>query len=103
MIADRHCHFPMHLLAKNRKPLGTATGWLQRLRDDLDARAVAIAAHLFNDPHFWEGWRVDLNRLLLGQARLVCSVLYWPEDEFRFGSTPVPGAFKDLQDLLALV
>ena len=79
------------------------TGWLQRLEDDIDARAVGIAAHVFNDPRLWEGWRVDLNRLIAGDALLVCSVLFWPEDEFRLGSTPAPGAFEDLQNLLVFV
>jgi microsomal dipeptidase-like Zn-dependent dipeptidase len=103
VIADLHCHYPMHLLPKDRHPHRAAAGWLQGLKDEFDARAVGIAAHLFNDPHFWEGWRVDLNRLITGEAQIVCSVLFWPESEFRLGSTPAPGAFEDLQRLLTFV
>lgn len=103
MIADLHCHYPMHLLPKDRHPHHAATGWLERLKDDFDARAVGITAQLFNDQSLWAGWRVDLNRLITGEAQIVCSVLYWPEDEFRLGSTPAPGAFEDLTDLLGFV
>lgn len=103
MIADLHCHYPMHLLPKDRHPHHAAKGWLERLKDDFDARAVGIAAQLFNDPRLGVGWRVDLNRLIAGEAQIVCSVLYWPEDEFRLGSTPAPGAFGDLTALLGFV
>ena len=44
MIADLHCHYPMHLLPKDRHPHHAAKGWLKRLKDDVDARAVGITA-----------------------------------------------------------
>ncbi len=103
MIADLHCHYPMHLLPKDDHPHGRARGWLQRLKDEFDARAVAITAHLVNDPSLWQGWRVDLDGLINGDAQIVCSVLFWPASEFRLGSTPAPGAFEDLQKLLQFV
>ncbi len=102
MIADLHCHYPMHLLPTDHHPHALARGWLERLKDDFDADATALAADLFNDPR-WGKWRVDLDGLMEGGARIVCSVLYWPADEFRFGSEPASGSFGDLQSLLRLV
>ncbi len=100
MIADLHCHYPMHLLASDNHPHGRAGGWLQKLKDEFDQEAVKIAADLLNDRRWCAGWRVDLDGLVKADARIVCSVLYWPAAEFRFPSTPAPGAFADLQGLL---
>jgi len=103
VVADLHCHYPMHLLPSDRHPYRLARGWLDKLRGEFDADATAIAADLLNDPHLFGGWRVDLNGLLNGGARLVCSVLYWPAGEFRHGSQPESGTFGDLQSLLSVV
>lgn len=103
MIADLHCHYPMHLLQQDHHPHGVAAGWLERLKDEIDARAVAIAGHLLNNPEPWRGWRVNLDGLIKGDARLVCSVLFWPPSEFRLGTVPAPGSFEYLQSLLRFV
>lgn len=34
MIADLHCHYPMHLLPRDHHPHGVAGGWLQKLKDE---------------------------------------------------------------------
>ena len=103
MIADLHCHYPMHLLPSDRHPHRLAGGWLRKLRDEFDAEGVAIAGDLLNDPRWCGGWRVDLDGLVQGEARLVCSVLYRPADEFCFGTQPERGSFGDLQSLLRFV
>jgi len=102
LIADLHCHYPMHLLPSDHHPHGLAHGWLEKLKGDFDAEATGIAADLFNDPRSGR-WRVDLDGLVQGGARIVCSVLYWPADEFRLASQPASGSFADLQSLLSLV
>ena len=103
MIADMHCHYPMHLLEDDEHPHGAMAGWLQDLADSLRAEALGIVAHLVNDPRLSAGWRVDLDGLVAGQVGLVCSVLYWPAGEFRIGTRPAGNAFADLQGLLARV
>ena len=92
----------MHLLETDDHPHRRAAGWLERLKDEFDADATALAADLFNDAHPCE-WRVNLDGLLQGGARIVCSVMYWPADEFRLGSAPASGSFEDLQGVLSLV
>ena len=69
MIADLHCHYPMHLLPKDDHPLGATKGFLHWLKDEFDARAVAIAGHFLNNPHWWQDWRVNLERRKLGILR----------------------------------
>ncbi len=103
MIADLHCHYPMHLLPADHHPHGLAGGWLDKLKADFDAEAVRVAGDLLNDPRWCAGWRVDLDGLVAGGARMVCSVLYWPADEFRFADSPAPASFADLQSLLGVV
>jgi microsomal dipeptidase-like Zn-dependent dipeptidase len=103
VIADLHCHYPMHLLEGAENSHGAMAGWLQRLSDHIRAEAIGLAAHLVNDPRLSEGWRVDLDRLEAGQVGLLCSVLYWPAGEFRLGTKPAGNAFEDLQGLLARV
>jgi microsomal dipeptidase-like Zn-dependent dipeptidase len=103
VIADLHCHYPMHLLPRDHHPHGVAGGWLRKLKDEFDAEAVVTAADLLNDPRWCGGWRVDLDGLVQGEARIVCSVLYWPAGEFRFGTRPASGSFADLQSLLSFV
>jgi microsomal dipeptidase-like Zn-dependent dipeptidase len=107
MIADLHCHYPMHLLPDDRPPRSHARGWFERLRDALEAEALELLAHAVNHPGWTSGWRVDLDGLERSGTRLVCSVLYWPYAEFdldrSYGSAPEPGYFSDLMDLLERV
>jgi microsomal dipeptidase-like Zn-dependent dipeptidase len=83
MIADLHCHYPMHLIP--RKP-GPARSWLEWLGDSVEARVLELAAAFLNDPSLGQGWRVDLGKLKRGGAGIVCSVLYWPAAEFSLAS-----------------
>jgi microsomal dipeptidase-like Zn-dependent dipeptidase len=99
VIADMHCHYPMHLLEHDESPHAATAGWLQNLADHLRAEALGIVAHLVNDPRLSAGWRVNLDGLVAGQVGLVCSVLYWPAGEFRLGTRPAGNAFEDLQGL----
>ena len=99
MIADMHCHYPMHLLEDDEHPHGVMAGWLRDLADHVRAEGLGIAAHLINDPRLSDGWRVDLDGLIVGQVGLLCSVLYWPAGEFRLGTRPAGNAFQDLQGL----
>ncbi len=107
MIADLHCHYPMHLLPGDRHPHGSSAGWIQRLRDEIQADAEGVLAHVLNNPGLGAGWRVDLDGLERGGARIVCSVLYWPPAEFDFAtpyaSAPLPAYFGDLKHQLGRV
>jgi hypothetical protein len=82
VIADLHCHYPMHLVPAERHPRRVSAGWFRRLEDEFDADAVALLARVLNDPGWGESWRVDLDGLVQREARIVCSVLYCPADEF---------------------
>ena len=103
MIADLHCHYPMHLLPEDREPRGPSVGFFNRLRDRFDADAEEVFGRLLNNESWGSGWRVDLDGLEQGGARIVCSVLYWPPDEFNLDSTPEHGSFADLQAQLQCV
>jgi len=109
MIADMHCHYPMHLAAQAPKepwkesPNLTAEvmtaqprrpEWLEKLR----AGVLKAAANRLN---FRDGrWRVSLKELEAGQVRAVFSVLYEPFAELDldepYGAAPEPGYFDDL-------
>jgi microsomal dipeptidase-like Zn-dependent dipeptidase len=108
MLADLHCHYPMHLLARvpddptlqrmvraRRRPR-----WVDRLR----ARVLGVAARLLNYRRWSGGWRVDLDGLERGDTRVVLSVLYLPFAEMDldepFGAPPEPGYFADLIEQL---
>jgi microsomal dipeptidase-like Zn-dependent dipeptidase len=103
VIADLHCHYPMHLLARE----GDVTlesmvrarprpRWVDKLR----ALVLKIAARLLNFRRFSGTWRVDLKGLEDGDVRVVCSVLTLPFAEMdldeRYGARPEPGYFADL-------
>jgi microsomal dipeptidase-like Zn-dependent dipeptidase len=107
VIADLHCHYPMHLLPEDRHPHGVSEGFFRRLKDEFDASVEGLIARVANDAGWDSGWRVDLDGLIEGGAHLICSVLYWPPDEFDFdrsyGSPPGPGYFSDLQAQLQFV
>src|SRR5689334_4966317 len=104
MVADLHCHFPMHLLSRDRHPHGVSESWLDRVRDDVEADVEGVLARLINNPGWDAGWRVDLDGLEQGGARIVCSVLYWPPAEFDvdepYGADPEPGYFARLESQL---
>src|SRR4051794_7971185 len=108
VIADLHCHYPMHLL-ENAPPSDTydrmvrvrrRSRWLEKLR----ALVFRIAARNFNYRDHASGWRVDLDRLEKGDVRLVLSVLYEPFAEIdldeRPNADPEDGYFSDLIDHL---
>jgi microsomal dipeptidase-like Zn-dependent dipeptidase len=104
-IADLHCHYPMHLLPAEKHPHDVSEGFLNRLKGDLEHEAEGLLAKYLNDRSPDSGWRVDLDGLRRGGARLVCSVLYAPPDEFDidrpYAAPPGPGYFADLQGQLA--
>jgi microsomal dipeptidase-like Zn-dependent dipeptidase len=82
MIADLHCHYPMHLVADEPDAAGPKEGWLRRFVDKLEGGALDLVAKVVNDAGWSSGWRVSLEGLKTGGAGLVCSVLYWPASEF---------------------
>lgn len=84
MIADLHCHYPMHLVADEPDPGGPKEGWLWRFVDKVEGGIVDLAAKIVNDAGWSSGWRVSLEGLKTGGAGIVCSVLYWPASEFDF-------------------
>ncbi len=100
-IADLHCHYPMHLFPEEHSPGGRHESWGERLRNALQGVAVDLMAHLVNDAHVTGTWRVSLDGLEKGGAKLVCSVLYWPPAEFdfavKYGTPPLPAYFGDVQ------
>jgi microsomal dipeptidase-like Zn-dependent dipeptidase len=105
MIADLHCHYPMHLLADDASPSETydrivrvrrRPRWLDRLR----AAVLLIAARGFNYRNHASGWRVTFDGLERGHTGLVCSVLFEPFAEIDLDelpqSDPEDGYFADL-------
>jgi microsomal dipeptidase-like Zn-dependent dipeptidase len=103
VIADLHCHYPMHLLPEEHEPRERAKGFFAQLRDSFDRASEEVTGRLLNNPSWGSGWRVDLDGLERGGARLVCSVLYCPPDEFTLDPTPRPASFDDLRDQLEYV
>ena len=82
MFADLHCHYPMHLLPADTRAVGPDPSWTERILAVIDAGVIDVLKDLLND-RFWDfGWRVSLDGLEAGDARIVCSVLYWPQAEF---------------------
>jgi microsomal dipeptidase-like Zn-dependent dipeptidase len=108
MLADMHCHYPMHLTAEApggpapRQPMNLTAhamtrrrpGWLNALR----AVAIKIAANFINFED--DRWRVSLDELGAGDVRAVFSVLYEPFAEFDldepYGAPPEDGYFENL-------
>jgi hypothetical protein len=100
VIADLHCHYPMHLLGeepsetydKIRRVRGRPR-WLDRLRGFV----FRIAARRFNYP---DGCRVTFDGLEAARSGLVLSVLYMPFAEIDLDeapqSDPEDGYFADL-------
>jgi microsomal dipeptidase-like Zn-dependent dipeptidase len=107
VIADLHCHYPMHLLPEDRHPRGAAESWRDRIRNELQGDLEGLLAPCLNDARWGQGWRVDLDKLEQGGARLVCSVLYWPPAEFdfavKYASPPLAEYYEDLKYQLECV
>ena len=103
MIADLHCHYPMHLLPEEHEPRELSKGFFAELRDSFDRAGEDVVGRLANNPSWGSGWRVDFDGLERGGARLVCSVLYCPPDEFTLDPTPRPRSFDDLRGQLGYV
>jgi microsomal dipeptidase-like Zn-dependent dipeptidase len=82
MLADLHCHYPMHLVANEPDPGGPREGWLWQFLDKVEGGIVDLVARIVNDSEWSSGWRVSLDKLETGEAGIVCSVLYWPASEF---------------------
>jgi microsomal dipeptidase-like Zn-dependent dipeptidase len=82
MIADLHCHYPMHLVADEPDTAGPREGWLWQFVDKIEGGALDLIAKIVNDAGWSSGWRVSLEGLKTGGAGIVCSVLYWPASEF---------------------
>jgi microsomal dipeptidase-like Zn-dependent dipeptidase len=111
VIADLHCHYPMHVLAREptNPPLDGMVRvagrprWLNRLR----ASVLALAARLLNYRRFSDRWRVRLQGLEQGDVRVVLSVLYEPFAEMDLdewpGSKPEDGYYRDLRRQLEAV
>jgi microsomal dipeptidase-like Zn-dependent dipeptidase len=82
MIADLHCHYPMHLVADEPGAGGPDEGWLRQFVDKVEGEILDVVAKVVNDAGWSTGWRVSLEGLKTGGAGIVCSVLYWPASEF---------------------
>jgi microsomal dipeptidase-like Zn-dependent dipeptidase len=98
-IADLHCHYPMHLLARDpsvqadlpRRRRGKTKNlgfeYLIRIRRQpgfwpkLRAALVLALAKILNFRTERDTWRVDLDKLRAGGVRVVLSVLYLPAAE----------------------
>lgn len=107
MIADMHCHYPMHLAAQAPKralpetdlsaeqlgEISERPDWVERAR----AAGIKLAANFLNSD---DGWRVSLPELKRGDVRAVFSVLFEPFAEFDldepYGAAPEKGYFHDL-------
>jgi microsomal dipeptidase-like Zn-dependent dipeptidase len=105
MIADMHCHFPMHLVESEvEHPHARVLRWWDRLVEEVKGDAFELVAEIANDEAFGSSWRVSLDDLRDGGAGLVCSVLYWPFCEFELtsvrGGPPDPDAFAKLRTQL---
>jgi microsomal dipeptidase-like Zn-dependent dipeptidase len=104
MIADLHCHYPMHVLAQDASPSETYDR-LMRVRhrrhvlDRVRALVLRIAARGFNYRDHAGEWRVSLDGLEAAQTRLVLSVLFNPFAEVHLDEprpTDPAGYFTDL-------
>jgi hypothetical protein len=80
VIADLHCHYPMHVVMHEpRHRIEHLLRMRGRLRgDQIRVLVLRAASALFNDPHMWSAERVSVDYLRRGNARLVFSVLHSP-------------------------
>ncbi len=74
LIADLHCHYPMHVVAQAKGPYFG-------LKDKARGFAMRVAARAANHPSFFGDWRVSFSGLQEGKVRLVLSVLLSPFGE----------------------
>jgi microsomal dipeptidase-like Zn-dependent dipeptidase len=98
MIADLHCHYPMHLLVEDDeeeappdRPLNALVKNVRKrpsLTKKFLAAVLLLFARLINFRRFWGTWRVNLEGLEKADARLVFSVLYLPFAEFDWDEWP---------------
>ncbi|MEA2154126.1 MAG: hypothetical protein QOE11_266, partial [Solirubrobacteraceae bacterium] len=108
MIADLHCHYPMHLLGEDPSPAVTLDRMVRmrrsRWRDRLRALVLRIAARLLNYRNHASTWRVSFDGLEQARTGLVLSVLYEPFAEIDLDEPPMAdpedGYFADLIDHL---
>lgn len=95
-IADLHCHYPMHLLARDpavqaelphgarRQADNVTLEYVVRVRRQpgllakIRAFLLLVAAKVANFRSERDTWRVDLRKLRVGGVRVVFSVLYLP-------------------------
>ena len=92
MIADLHCHYPMHLLVKDEEdethPATSLNALVKKVRKRPSlwkkflAAVLMLFARAINFRRFWGTWRVSLDGLEEADTRLVFSVLYLPFAEF---------------------
>ena len=86
IIADLHCHYPMHLLGDvadlDARHAAQKPPWYRLLRR-LRGWVILQAARRINDTTKQSGWRVTLDRLEQGNVRIVLSVLYLPDAELQ--------------------
>jgi microsomal dipeptidase-like Zn-dependent dipeptidase len=112
-IADLHCHYPMHLLARDPsiqselsrarrgRPRNLTYEYVVRVRRQpgllakIRAFLLLLAARVANFRSERDTWRVDLDRLRAGGVRVVFSVLYLP-----FAEIDDPEGDGDYDELL---
>ncbi len=107
MIADLHCHYPMHLVADEPGAGGPDEGWLGQFVHKVEGEILDVVAKVVNNAGWSTGWRVDLEGLKTGGAGIVCSVLYWPAAEFDpphlNGAPPCESYFDDVKAQLEFI
>jgi microsomal dipeptidase-like Zn-dependent dipeptidase len=112
-IADLHCHYPMHLLARDPsiqselsrarrgRPRNLTYEYVVRVRRQpgllakIRAFLLLLAARVANFRSERDTWRVDLDKLRAGGVRVVFSVLYLP-----FAEIDDPDGDGDYDELL---
>jgi microsomal dipeptidase-like Zn-dependent dipeptidase len=107
VIADLHCHYPMHLVAGEPDAEGPGEKLFQRLEDRVEGGILDVVRRIANDAGLYSGWRVSLEGLRAGGAGVVCSVLYWPACEFDplhlNDEPPLDRYFEDLKRQLEFI
>jgi microsomal dipeptidase-like Zn-dependent dipeptidase len=109
MIADLHCHYPMHLLGEDVPPSTTFDHMLRMRRrprwlDRLRALILRAAARRLDYRNASSTWRVSFDGLERARTGLVLSVLYEPFAEIDLDeppqADPEDGYFADLREHL---
>ena len=102
MIADLHCHYPMHVMMDEpRERVDRVVQVRHRpFGDKFRGLVLRIASALLSDRDLWSGERVNVDYLERGKARIVLSVLHSPFSEIdlgrSYGSPPASSYFADL-------